>query len=320
MGRRSRVACTTAAFVASALVLAAAVASLLGGGLAGVAGERRVVALGVGVVSGSSSGSNSTLPTPSNSPMSSTPDGEGEGEDEGEGEGEGEGKGKGKGEGEGEGEGKGEGEGEGEGKGEGDLDSTSNASALLDVSTYPDTGPGGSVPPGMSQPQLHAWHARRDAAAADPAPCTLREEMPHRKHEIPIFIMALNSSGEDAKVGQTTREIAQWLGTDAGALRHTHLVERTPGVNAYAWPRAVDVAEFAVASIEEILAAAPPQRRQQLASLYYIGALGEARAPALKGRLPAGFVGLGHHVGCLFGHMYQWQLSKTRGNKHTVIP
>ena len=74
--------------------------------------------------------------------------------------------------------------------------------------------------------------------------------MEHRKHEVPIFIMAMDSPGEDQKVASAMHDLSKWLQyPDVSALRDSGLVQRNVGVNAYAWPHNIDIATHAASSL-----------------------------------------------------------------------
>ena len=93
-------------------------------------------------------------------------------------------------------------------------------------------------------------------------------------------------------------------------------LEISAGVNAYAWPKHLKDAEYAVRDLEKALEA--DGRGKTLGDLYYAGALAEARANG--GALPAGWDGaLTHHVGCMYAHMYQWQYAWDKKWENTIV-
>lgn len=193
-----------------------------------------------------------------------------------------------------------------------DASTAASATPTPRPDTFPRNGPGRTLHPNVTQAQLRNWHARRDPALAehDRARFPDGASMPHRPLETPVLVMALDSPGEDEKVSGIFRTVAAHHGDTAANLRSRGVLRRVAGVNAYAWPDRIEDAAFAVKSIEAVLEAQPNLGRR-LIDLSWIGDLATARTDRrLRGRFPEEHAFLGHHAGCLFGHMRQWQTAK----------
>lgn len=88
-----------------------------------------------------------------------------------------------------------------------------------------------------------------------------------------------------------------------------------PGVVAMDWPKDEKNSEYALRSIRKL-------KRGDRAAMETIPWLDHFTHRDEDGRMiidehwPANFE---HHVGCLFAHLFAWQLAKDMGNRHTVI-
>ena len=88
-----------------------------------------------------------------------------------------------------------------------------------------------------------------------------------------------------------------------------------PGVVAMDWPKSEENSEYALSSIREL-------KRGDRAAMETIPWLTHFTHRDENGRMiidehwPPRFE---HHAGCLFAHLFAWQLAKDMGNRHTVI-
>ena len=88
-----------------------------------------------------------------------------------------------------------------------------------------------------------------------------------------------------------------------------------PGVVAMDWPKSEENSEYALSSIREL-------KHGDRAAMETIPWLTHFTHRDENGRMiidehwPPRFE---HHVGCLFAHLFAWQLAKDMGNRHTVI-
>ena len=128
--------------------------------------------------------------------------------------------------------------------------------------------------------------------------------LPTRAH---VFGIGIDSEN-DLK---NTEYMKEWLGRETcmSPEQVNQWLTISPGVNAYNWPDKFEEAEYAVRDLESALAekASAPDAVGSLGlgNLYYAGAVAEAREN--DNTLPEGWSHIAHHVGCMYGHMYQWQ-------------
>ena len=131
----------------------------------------------------------------------------------------------------------------------------------------------------------------------------------------PVLVIGIDTE-EDKRRSQYVRE---WLATESrldSDILDRH-VKISPGVNAYNWPNKIEDALYGVKRIEELLES-DPENERNIGSLYYVSALESARSAA-NGRLPEGFFGIAHHVGCMFAHLHQWQHAWDKGWQDVII-
>lgn len=131
----------------------------------------------------------------------------------------------------------------------------------------------------------------------------------------PVLVIGIDTE-DDERYSQYVRE---WLAAENRLDFDTldRYVKISPGVNAYNWPNKIEDALYGVKRIEEMLEA-DPVNDLNIGSLYYVSALESARN-AGDGRLPEGWTGIAHHVGCMFAHLYQWQYAWDKGWQDVII-
>ena len=126
----------------------------------------------------------------------------------------------------------------------------------------------------------------------------------------PVYVVAMEKSENDAR---RTAELLERLVRFHGADAVRDLVHITPGVDVTAWPKKIELAEYALKSVLSV------RSEQQMAGLPWIetyasrGKDGRLRDPNAR-RFP-----LSHHIGCLFAHMHDWQMSFDARYENTVI-
>ena len=150
----------------------------------------------------------------------------------------------------------------------------------------------------------------------------LDANMTHRKLETPVYIIAVQASEKDMMKANNCKHVVEGsyhidssattpAARSKGAAKlgaPTPLVQIQSAVNAAAWPNTIDLA---------IEAAAPLEAEIPLKALYYLNSLDQARNN--NNKLPKGWMGISHHVGCLYSHLRMWQLAAKAKNKWTVI-
>lgn len=120
----------------------------------------------------------------------------------------------------------------------------------------------------------------------------------------------MEKSENDAR---RTAELLERLVRFHGADAVRDLVHITPGVDVTAWPKKIELAEYALKSVLSV------RSEKQIAGLPWIetyasrGKDGRLRDPNAR-RFP-----LSHHIGCLFAHMHDWQMSFDARYENTVI-
>ena len=94
-------------------------------------------------------------------------------------------------------------------------------------------------------------------------------------------------------------------------------VRLTPGIDALAWPKGLEMAMYSLKTVFKNLGGSYTKPDFKLLDgMEWIQSI-NSRDP--KGRLNGPWVSLSHHVGCLYAHMYQWQLAADNKNKHTYV-
>ena len=126
----------------------------------------------------------------------------------------------------------------------------------------------------------------------------------------PVYVVAMEKSENDAR---RASELLERLVRFHGARAVRELVHITPGVDVTAWPAKIELAEYALKSVSSV------RSEKQMAGLPWIetfasrGKDGRLSNPAAR-QFP-----LSHHIGCLFAHMHDWQMSFDAHYENTVI-
>ena len=91
------------------------------------------------------------------------------------------------------------------------------------------------------------------------------------------------------------------------------LVHITPGVDVTAWPAKIELAEYALKSVSSV------RSTKQMAGLPWIETYASRDADGRLSDPNARRFPLSHHIGCLFAHMHDWQMSFDARYEHTII-
>ena len=133
-----------------------------------------------------------------------------------------------------------------------------------------------------------------------------------------IYLGDLKTSAPNANIGKTDADRVEAL---VKQLAHAHgtqavkeLVRLTPGVNVHDWPEKENVAQYALKSVLENKADDMEFSKLPWLSFYASrDSDGHFRDKFAEERH------LEHHIGCLFAHMFQFQLAYDSGYKDTYM-
>ena len=143
-------------------------------------------------------------------------------------------------------------------------------------------------------------NALGDSAPQDADPCASYQ--PRLATHAHVFGIGIDSENDN----KNTEYMKEWLGKEncMSPEQVNEWLTISPGVNAYNWPEKFEDAEYSVRDLEKALAV-QTEGTLGLGNLYYAGAVAEARENG--NTLPEGWSHIAHHVGCMYGHLYQWQ-------------
>lgn len=125
----------------------------------------------------------------------------------------------------------------------------------------------------------------------------------------PTYIVAMEESTKDARrVAEMLEKLVRFHGPDA-VKENVHI---TPGINIAAWPKKIELAEYALKDILK------KKTKEQIAGLTWLETYTnrdeKGRVPEREREFP-----LSHHIGCLWAHLYDWQMSADAGYPATVV-
>ena len=133
----------------------------------------------------------------------------------------------------------------------------------------------------------------------------------------PTYFITLGRPGESRTIKPAVRSLAESFGGDA--VRRN--VRATPGVDVSAWPANVDFAEYAVSGVLAHARALPENRARAdeaiLGDLPWLDIL--TRRDARGAVTDPELLSRGHHFGCLFAHIAQWQMAADTRNADTMV-
>lgn len=125
----------------------------------------------------------------------------------------------------------------------------------------------------------------------------------------PVYIIAMEESTKDAqRVAEMLEKLVRLHGSGAVA-QHVHI---TPGMNVAAWPAKVALAEYALKSV------LAKRSQTQIASLPWIETYASRNDKGQLANPSAREFPMSHHIGCLYAHMYDWQMSSDAKYARTV--
>lgn len=128
----------------------------------------------------------------------------------------------------------------------------------------------------------------------------------------PIFMISVGTTGDDAHMKMSLEKLRDRSGLTPEEI--ASLVTVSPGVDATAWPNNANLADFAVKDVRKMA----KENGKTLMELPWLQILDLAKQQP-DGKLPTEWRRLSHHVGCLYAHLFQWQLIKEKGLKKAMI-
>ena len=134
----------------------------------------------------------------------------------------------------------------------------------------------------------------------------------------PTYFITLGRPGESSAIKPAVRWLAESFGGDA--VRRN--VRATPGVDVSEWPQNIDFAEYAVSGVLARARLLPDNRARAdeaiLRDLPWLDILTQRDASTGAVTDPE-LLSRGHHFGCLFAHIAQWQMAADSGNADTMV-
>lgn len=126
----------------------------------------------------------------------------------------------------------------------------------------------------------------------------------------PVYIIAMEESTKDAqRVAEMLEKLVRLHGSEAVA-DNVHI---TPGMNVAAWPAEIELAEYA---LKYVLS---KRTKAEIASLPWIETYASRNDQGQLSNPSAREFPLSHHIGCLYAHMYDWQMSADAKYKRTIV-
>ena len=133
----------------------------------------------------------------------------------------------------------------------------------------------------------------------------------------PTYFITLGRPDESRTIKPAVQRLAESFGGDA--VRRN--VRATPGVDVSAWPAKIDFAEYAVSGVLAHAREMPENRARAdeaiLGDLPWLDIM--ARRDARGAVTDPELLSRGHHFGCLFAHIAQWQLAADLRNADTIV-
>jgi outer membrane biosynthesis protein TonB len=134
----------------------------------------------------------------------------------------------------------------------------------------------------------------------------------------PTYFITLGRPGESSAIKPAVRWLAESFGGDA--VRRN--VRATPGVDVSEWPQNIDFAQYAVSGVLARARLLPDNRARAdeaiLRDLPWLDILTQRDASTGAVTDPE-LLSRGHHFGCLFAHIAQWQMAADSGNADTMV-
>jgi len=133
-----------------------------------------------------------------------------------------------------------------------------------------------------------------------------------RKITTPMVFVSLGTEYDNNRVAQSLGKLITRAHMTSDELKS--LVTVSHGVDATAWPANTHLVEYAVKDIREM----SRQQGKTLMDLPWLQIIDLSKQHD-SGMLPVEWRRLSHHVGCLYAHLFQWQLIKEKGYKKAII-
>jgi len=128
----------------------------------------------------------------------------------------------------------------------------------------------------------------------------------------PILMVSLGTKSDDDHVAESLQKFQTRSGLTPEEIKR--LVTVSKGIDATAWPHNANLAEYAVKDVRKMR----EKLGGTLMQLPWVQIIDLAKQQP-DGTLPPEWRRLAHHVGCLYAHMFQWQLAKEKGLKKAII-
>ena len=128
----------------------------------------------------------------------------------------------------------------------------------------------------------------------------------------PVFFVSVGTKEDKKNVEDSLQRMA--LRSGLGPVELKRLVTISKGIDASAWPDNTHLVEYAVKDVRKLAS----QHGAKLAELPWLQII-DLSKQTKDGKLPVEWRRLAHHVGCMYAHLFQWQLVKERGLKKALI-
>ena len=128
--------------------------------------------------------------------------------------------------------------------------------------------------------------------------------------DTPVYIIAMEESTKDAqRVAEMLEKMVRLHGSEP-VRKNVHI---TPGMNVAAWPAKIELAEYALKCV------IAKRSKQEIASLPWIETYASRNDKGQLANPSAREFPMSHHIGCLYAHMYDWQMAQDAGYKTTIL-
>ena len=139
-----------------------------------------------------------------------------------------------------------------------------------------------------------------------------REQKPGRKLESNVFVITIGGLNEDKEAKQN---LVGKLGREFGVEAVKTNVHLAPAIIAKNWPKDEKFADYALNEIRRL-------KNDDDDAMKHIPWLDHFTARAPDGTLnlgPEAPEGFDHHIGCLFAHLFVWQMALDSGKPNSVV-
>ena len=133
-----------------------------------------------------------------------------------------------------------------------------------------------------------------------------------RRITTPMVFVSLGTKSDNERVQQSLGKLIKRGHMTSDELKR--LVTVSHGVDATAWPANTHLVEYAVKDIRAL----SREQGKTLMDLPWLQIIDLSKQHE-NGMLPVEWRRLSHHVGCLYAHLFQWQLIKEKGFPKAII-